>query len=59
MANSHHLSHPRQVSARLARLCDVVLFPSYLVKDGLTDAPLLIEYRFQVTRVALSTLQLR
>ena len=41
------------------RLCVVVLFPSCLVKHGLTDAPLLIEYRFQVTCVAPSTLQLR
>ena len=40
------------------RLCDV-LFPSFLVKYSLTDAPLLIEYRFQVTRVAPSTLRLR
>ena len=38
---------------------DVVLLPSCLVKHGLTDAPLLVEYRFQVTRVAPSTLQLR
>ena len=41
------------------RLCDVVLLPSCLVKHSLTDASLLIEYRFQVPRVAPSTLQLR
>ena len=41
------------------RLRDVVLFLSCLVKHGLTHAPLLREYRFQVTRVAPSTLQLR
>ena len=40
------------------RLCDVVLFPACLVKHGLTGAPLLIQNRFQVTRVAPSTLQL-
>ena len=40
------------------RLCDV-LFPSCLVKHDLADAALLIEYRFQVTRIAPSTLQLR
>ena len=41
------------------RLCGVVLFPCCLVKHGLTDAPLLIEHRFQVTRAAPSTRQLR
>ena len=41
------------------RLCDIVLFPSCLVKHGLTDPPVLIKYRFEVTRVAPSTLQLR
>ena len=41
------------------RLCAVVLFPFCLVKHGLTDAPLCIEYRFQDTRDAPSTLQLR
>ena len=41
------------------RLCGVVLFASCLVKYGFTDAPLWIEYCFQVTRVAPSTLHLR
>ena len=40
-------------------LCDVMLFPSCRTKSGLTDAPLSIEFRFQVTRLAPSTLQLR
>ena len=42
------------------RLCEiVVLFPSCRVKHGLTETSLIIEYRFQVTRVAPSTLQPR
>ena len=41
------------------RLFDVVLLPSCLIEHGLSDAPLLIEYRFQLIRVAPSTLQLR
>ena len=54
-------THRRQVAARLALplWCCLVLFPSCFVKHGLSDAPLLIEHRFQVTRVAHSTLQLR
>ena len=40
------------------RLCGV-LIPSCLVKHGLTDALLLIEYYFYVTRIAPSILQLR
>ena len=40
------------------RLCHV-LCPSCLVKHVLTHASLSIEYRFQVTRVAPSTLQVR
>ena len=41
------------------RVGDVVLLPSCLVKHRLIDAPLLIIYRFQVTRVSPSTLALR
>ena len=41
------------------RLDDVVPCTSCLVKYGLTDAPLLIKYRFQAARVAPNTLQLR
>ena len=50
---------PTSPSFRSFGAASDVLLPSCLVKHGLTDAPLLVEYRFQVTRVAPSTLQLR
>ena len=59
MASSHHLPTLAKSLLVWHRLCDVLLFPPCLVKYGLTDAPLLMEYRFQATRVAPSTLELR
>ena len=50
---------PSPSFSSLGATCDVVLLPSCPVNHGLTDATLLVEYRFRVTRVAPSLLKLR
>lgn len=57
MASSRHLPTLARYHLVWGRLSDVVLFPSCLVRHGFTDAPLLIEHRFQATRVTRFALQ--